>query len=188
MSALRHSPARYPILRFEPQSFEIPKGGTSGEKILNLPTSKPPRMVFLTSFNTEGVHGKSTISAYRAKASAIEAAYVQIEDQRYPNQPYDCTSREGQIKLFADYKRNTSQLMGGRNNFIDFDRFSQDFTMMSISLDRYHGTENSLPRNGSASVHIKLKSSATDPITVLVILVYNSSVTFNEALIPHTDY
>ena len=67
-------------------------------------------------------------------------------------------------------------------------RFSQDFTMMSISLDRYHGTENSLLRNGSASVHIKLKSSAIDPVTVLVILVYNSSVTFNEALIPHTDY
>ena len=196
MSALGKMPAQYPIIRFEPQVFDIPVGVQTVEKLLTLSTGKVPRMVFFSTF--EGAQGSIGKSAYRAKCSNIKSAYIQIEDQKYPTRPYDATTREGQIKIFSDYKHNTSQLMGGKTNMMDATRFMKDFTMVSISLDRFHGTERNkqdtatdavtLPRTGSCTLHINTSSPTVESQTVIVILVYDSTITFNQALIPHCDF
>jgi len=198
MNALSEMKARYPILRFEPQLFEIPAQSQICEKILTLPTSKVPRMVFLSTFDSDGVYGKQSKSAYRAKATFLESVYIQIEDQKYPTVPYNGTTREGQIKMFSDYKQNTSQLMGGKMNMMDFDRYSKDHAMVSINLDRFHGTERTtsdtdpsavtLPRTGSCSLHIKTSSPLSQTRAVIAILVYNDTITFNESGVPHSDY
>jgi len=198
MEELKRTPARYPITRFEPQTFEISQGATMGEKMLSLPSYKVPRMVFVTTFDTNAFFGEKTKGAFRAKCSMIKEAYIQIEDQRFPTIPYDGTTGEGMRKMFGDYKQNTKILMGGRDNFIDYVRYRQDFTIMSFNLDRFHGTERSkedaqaqaqtMSRVGSCSLHIKLSSAAVTPVTVFVVLVYNDTITFNEALVPHTNY
>jgi len=199
MKALKDTPAQYPITRIEPMLFEIPTGSSVCDKILNLPTSKVPRMVFVTSFVNGGINSVAfSKGAYRAKCADVEEIYVQIEDEKYPSQPYDATSREGNIKIFSDYKQATSQLMGGKNNIIEFSTFRQDFTMIAISLDRFHATERTaadantsaltLPRNGSASLHIRLNAPAVEPVTFVTFLVFDNTVTVGESQIPHADY
>jgi len=199
MKALKDTPAQYPITRIEPILFEMPTGSSVCDKILNLPTSKVPRMVFVTSFINGGINSVAfDRGAYRAKCADVEEIYVQIEDEKYPSQPYDATSREGMMKIYSDYKQTTSQLMGGKNNIIDFSRFRQDFTMIAISLDRFHATERTaadtntdaltLPRNGSASLHIRLNAPAPDRATFVAFLVFDNTVTVGESQIPHADY
>jgi len=199
MKALKDTPAQYPITRIEPMLFEIPTGSSVCDKILNLPTSKVPRMVFVTSFVNGGINSVAfSKGAYRAKCADVEEIYVQIEDEKYPSQPYDATSREGNIKIFSDYKQATSQLMGGKNNIIEFSTFRQDFTMIAISLDRFHATERTaadantsaltLPRNGSASLHIRLNALTVEPATFVAFLVFDNTVTVGESQIPHADY
>ena len=88
--------------------------------------------------------------------------------------------------------------MGGKNNIIEFSTFRQDFTMIAISLDRFHATERTaadantsaltLPRNGSASLHIRLNAPAVEPETFVTFLVFDNTVTVGESQIPHADY
>jgi len=198
MKALKETPARYPITRFEPQLIEIPKGAQHCEKLLSLPTSKAPRMVFLSVYESKSIYGDKLISAYRAKCSDIESAYIQIEDQKFPVVPYCGQKREGQLKMFSDYKQNTKQLMGGKNNFMDYGRYSQDFTVMSFNLDRFHGTERNahdinpeavtMPRMGTCSLHVKMAMPLPEAYSLIVIMVYNDVITIDDSLVPHTDF
>jgi len=197
MSALRTMPAQYPITRFEPQLFEIPTGTKTCEKLLTLPTSKVPRMVFLSSFDTSGVYGQKSKTLFRTKTSNMTRVYISIEGQKYPNDEYNGTTREGMLKVYSDYKQNTSQLMKGKQNFLDWDRFKQDFFWFSINLDRFHGTERSLSdaapdtltpeRTGSCTLHIELASNAIKAQPIIAVLVYNDTITIDDSLVPHSN-
>mgnify|MGYP001053223354 CR=1 FL=1 len=196
MEALKREPAKYSFLRMEPTIFQMANGTSTIDRQITLPNGAIPRTVFVMSFDSAGVYGSYKMMPFKTQLMDISEIYMQIEEKVFPPYRYQepITKIEGRMKVFSDYKEVCRALNKDlRYNTINFDTF-KTYPAIAFNLDRLgalHRQERevqTLPRTGVATLHIKLKDPLINAMTFIVICTYQNCVTFNEALLPQTDY
>jgi len=184
----------YPIQRWLVDETNISGETTHFSKNLTLVTSQVPDYVFLMCCSTEAVRGAYNKSPFVSEITDIDSAQIVLENKSFPVHPYNPSDPKGLVDAFFDYKNAIKHLVG-QHNWVDLISYSDQFGVLAFKLSRSEEeSENvgSLPRGGVATLEVVFKSKPsgvkTSPKTIILFYCYRNKITFNNTMIPSTDW
>jgi hypothetical protein len=193
-AALKISPAKYPVNRFEVKQFTIPKGSIDSY-VDHAITGQLPRRIYVALVSNSAFHGTLTSDPFKFQHFNLNYICAFYNGLQVPAKPYRPDfAKKLYVREYLGLFGTSNQLYSNAKCLIDRDSYADGYTIYGFNFspdlsDDCNTTGHvSLIKRGTLRLELHFNPGVVEAVNVLIFAEYDSIIAISQDRNAVTDF